>query len=239
MARRRWSCVGPALRTVAVVLVLAGCTSPSGPVGPAAPLSGAPPSTAAPPSTVAAPDPVPLSDPALDLRAGPVPVPLELLLPSVGVHAPVIGVGITPDDVMDAPTGPPGDAAWQQAFWYRGSAVPGEPSTAVIAGHATGPRGQPAVFAPLGRLTVGHRIVVRNTGDGLDVTFAVTETRTYRLEETEDPAVLTLIYGSGPVAGSPPQPSPDGLSHLTLVTCAGTYRGDTHDHRLVVYATRV
>jgi hypothetical protein len=233
MARRRRPRVGPALRTVAGLLVLAGCTSPSGLVGFAAPPS------AAPLSTVAAADPAPLSDPALGLRAGPVPVPLELLLPSVGVHAPVIGVGITPDDVMDAPTGPPGDAAWQQAFWYRGSAVPGEPSTAVIAGHATGPGGRPAVFAPLGRLAVGHRIVVRNTGDGLDVTFAVTETRTYRLEETETPAVLTLIYGSGPVAGTPPQPSPDGLSHLTLVTCAGTYRGGTHDHRLVVSATRV
>jgi hypothetical protein len=35
-----------------------------------------------------------------------------------------------------------------------------------------------------------------------------------------------------------PQPSADGLSHLTLITGTGTSRNGTHDHRLVVYATR-
>jgi hypothetical protein len=39
--------------------------------------------------------------------------------------------------------------------------------------------------------------------------------------------------------GTGPQPSADGLSHLTLITCAGTFRNGTHDHRLVVYATRI
>jgi hypothetical protein len=52
-------------------------------------------------------------------------------------------------------------------------------------------------------------------------------------------AVLTSMYGAGPVAGKPPQPSPDGLARLTLVTCAGTFVDGTHDHRLVVYATRI
>ena len=30
----------------------------------------------------------------------------------------------------------------------------------------------------------------------------------------------------------------DGLSHLTLITCAGTYIHGQFDHRTVVYATR-
>jgi hypothetical protein len=38
--------------------------------------------------------------------------------------------------------------------------------------------------------------------------------------------------------GSEPQPSPDGPSHLTLITCAGTIVNGQFDHHTVVYATR-
>jgi sortase (surface protein transpeptidase) len=190
-------------------------------------------------STTALAVPAALTDAGLDLRAGPVAVPLELQLPSLDVNAPVAGVGITPNNVMDAPMGPADDAVWQQAFWYRGSAVPGEPSTALIAGHIDDPLGRPAVFAHIDQLRAGDTIVVHDTRNGLDVRFSVTSSATYSLDETADPAVLSEIYGVGPVAGTSPQPSVDGLSHLTLITCAGTFVNGTHDHRLVVYATRV
>ncbi|MEY2458702.1 MAG: hypothetical protein QOG30_532, partial [Acidimicrobiaceae bacterium] len=121
----------------------------------------------------------------------------------------------------------------------RGSAVPGEPSTALIAGHIDDPLGRPAVFAHIDQLRAGDTIVVHDTRNGLDVRFSVTSSATYSLDETADPAVLSEIYGVGPVAGTSPQPSVDGLSHLTLITCAGTFVNGTHDHRLVVYATRV
>jgi hypothetical protein len=183
--------------------------------------------------------PAALTDDGLDMRAGPVAVPLELRMPSLSVTAPVMGVGITPKNVMDAPMGPAGDPVWQQAFWYRGSAVPGELSTALIAGHVGGPRGSSAVFADLDRLRPGDPIVVRDTRSGLDVRFSVTESKTYSLDEAAEPAVLNQIYGAGPVAGTWPQPSADGLSHLTLITCTGTFKNGTHDHRLAVYATRI
>ena len=177
-----------------------------------------------------------LIDVGLGLRAGPVPVPLQLELPTLGVIAPVAGVGLTPADAMDAPTGPPGAPVWQQAFWYRGSAVPGASSTALIAGHIDGPGGSPAVFGQLDRLRPGDPIVVRDTRVALDVRFTVTGSETYTLHDAGTPAVLALIYGTGPVAGRPPQRSADGLAHLTLITCAGTFRNGTHDHRLVVSA---
>ncbi len=180
-----------------------------------------------------------LTDASVDLRAGPVPVPLELELPSLGVSAPVAGVGLTPGNVMDAPMGPAGDPVWQQAFWYRGSAVPGARSTALMAGHIDGPGGAPAVFAHLDALRPGDPVVVRDTHVGLDVRFSVTRTSAYSLDQAAAPEVLAQIYGAGPVVGTPPQPSTDGRSHLTLVTCAGTFRNGTHDHRLVVYATRI
>ena len=213
-----------------VTVFLAGCGATereyaSGPLPPATPTALAVPAA--------------LTDEGLDLRAGPVAVPLELQMPSLDVSASVTGVGITPKNEMDAPMGPAGDPVWQQAFWYRGSAVPGALSTALIAGHFGGPRGSPAVFGHLDRLRPGDPIVVHDTRSALDVRFSVTESKTYSLDQAADPTVLTQIYGAGPVAGTWPQPSADGLSHLTLITCTGTFRNGTHDHRLAVYATRI
>ena len=216
---------------LAVAVLLAGC---GGPKAEQAAVALPPLVPAAAPAI-----PAPLTDEGLDLRAGPVAVPLELRIPSLSITTPVIGVGITPKDVMDAPMGPAGDPVWQQAFWYRGSAVPGELSTALIAGHVGGPKGSSAVFADLERLRPGDPIVVRDTRTGLDVRFSVTGAKSYTLAEAAEPAVLTEMYGAGPVNGTLPQPSADGLSHLTLVTCTGTFVGGTHDHRLVVSATRV
>jgi hypothetical protein len=223
---------GVRLATILLATVLvAGCGG-SGGDGPRA--------TAAPPVAAGAlAVPAPLTDDGLPLRAGPVAVPLELQMPSLRVAAPMVGVGMSDEDVMDAPMGPAQDPVWQQAFWYRGSAVPGQLSTALIAGHVDDPLGRPAAFARIGDLRPGDPIVVHDTRSGLDVRFAVTGSETYTLDQTTETPVLTDIYGAGPVAGTSPQPSSDGLSHLTLITCAGTFRNGTHDHRLVVYATRV
>lgn len=219
------------LLIVAVFLAGCGATEREKASGPLPQVSPATPTTLAVPTA--------LTDQGLNLRAGPVAVPLELQMPTLSVSASVMGVGITPGDVMDAPMGPAGDPVWQQAFWYRGSAVPGALSTALIAGHVGGPGGSPAVFAHLDRLRPGDPIVVHDTRTALDVRFSVTESKTYTLDQTADPAVLTQIYGAGPVAATWPQPSADGLSHLTLITCSGTFRNGTHDHRLVIYATRI
>jgi sortase (surface protein transpeptidase) len=167
-----------------------------------------------------------------------VDVPLELRIPLLRISAPVLGVGITSTNVMDTPTGAASDPVWQKAFWYRGGGIPGEASTATIAGHVDDVLGRPAIFARLSLLRPGDPIVVRDSRTGLDVEFVVTETVTYTLRQTTDPAVLAHIYGPGPVAGQGPQPSADGLSHLTLITCTGHWvnGSGTYDHRLAVYA---
>jgi sortase (surface protein transpeptidase) len=167
-----------------------------------------------------------------------VDVPLELRIPSLGINAPVLGVGITSKNVMDTPTGSANNPVWQKVFWYRGGGVPGNASTATIAGHVDDVLGRPAIFARLKDLRQGDLIDVHDTRSGVDTDFVVTETVSYTLRQTLDPAVLTQIYGPGPVAGQGPQPSPDGLSHLTLVTCTGHWVNGlgTFDHRLAVYA---
>lgn len=194
------------------------------------------------PASAQSPDdllvPAPLVDPGLDLRAGPVDLPLELRIPSLRISTPVLGVGITPKNVMDTPRGRANDPVWQKAFWYRGSGIPGDAGTATIAGHVDDVLGRPGVFARLKDLRPGDPILVRDTRTGLDVDFVVTETATYTVRQTSDPAVLAQIYGPGPVAGQGPQPSHDGLSHLTLITCSGNWvtGSGTYDHRLAVYA---
>ncbi len=186
----------------------------------------------------AAPTPAAMTSAMLDLHSGPVPIPIRLQFPTMGVDAPMTGVGLLPNDTMDAPKGPASDPVWDQAFWYRGSAIPGASSTAVVAGHIDGPDGRTAVFGRLDQLRVGDPIVVHDPRSNLDVHFSVTETADYTLAEAGAPATLERLYGVGPVAGTAPQPSADGLAHLTLITCSGTFRNGTHDHRLAVYAVR-
>jgi hypothetical protein len=187
----------------------------------------------------ALPVPAALVDPTLGLQAGPVPVPLMLEIPAINVDIPVLGVGITSKDAMDAPEGPENDPVWQQAFWYRGSAVPGADSTALIAGHVDDPLGRPGAFANLDQLQPGDLVVVHDSRSGLDVRFSITGSQTYSLAQAAEPAVLAQIYGAGPADATGPMPSSDGLSHLTLITCAGIFVNGTHDHRIAVYATRI
>ena len=181
----------------------------------------------------------PLFNAELSLWAEPVYVPLELHIPALEVFTvPVLGVGLTSENEMDAPKGPLDDKVWGTAFWYRGGGNPGEPGTATIAGHVNDPLGRPEIFANLDDLVPGDEIIVRYTRLGINISFIVDQVMLYSIEESSDPAVLAQIFGPGPVAGIGPQLAADGLSRLTLVTCAGYIVNGQFDHHVVVYATR-
>jgi hypothetical protein len=117
--------------------------------------------------------------------------------------------------------------------------VPGEAGTATFAGHVNDPLGVPEIFANIEDLRAGDLIIIRDTRTGTNIHFAVDAVKVYSLLETSRPAVLARIYGAGPVAGLGPQPALDGLSHITLVTCAGEIVDGAFDHYTVVYATRI
>jgi hypothetical protein len=180
----------------------------------------------------------PFIDPNLDLKAGPEDTPLELQIPALKVDAPISAVGITSKNVMDAPKGDIGDPIWHTAFWYRGGGIPGDVGTATIAGHVNDPLGRPEIFANLQDLKPGDLIIIHLKQTSIDIRFIVDEIKVYSVKESSTPQVLTRIYGAGPVAGTGPQPSADGLAHLTLITCAGTIINGEFDHHTVVYATR-
>ena len=180
----------------------------------------------------------PLVEPDTDLWAAPVSVPRELQIPSLNVDAPILAVGLTSGNIMDSPKGSIGDPVWGTAFWYRGGSEPGDIGTATIAGHVNDPLGQPQIFAHLQDLHSGDLIIVHVKNTRVNIRFTVNQTMVYSLQQSSDPAVLTRIFGSGPVAGTGPVPATDGLSHLTLITCAGYIVNGEFDHHTVVYATR-
>jgi hypothetical protein len=224
---------GRAVALAVAAAVLAGCGGGGG-VAAHSPAPSTPQAPPAPPLLAR-----PLVPAGLGLHAGPTPVPLDLTLPSLQVSGAMLGVGLTAGDAMDAPEGPLGDPVWQQAFWYRGGSIPGDVGTATVAGHVDDVLGRPALFAQLGDLHPGDPVVVHDTRSGTDVRFAVDQVATYSVQQASQPAILASIYGAGPVAGTGPQPAPDGLAHLTLVTCAGDFVHGAYDHRVVVYTRRV
>ncbi|PKO14453.1 MAG: hypothetical protein CVU39_14460 [Chloroflexi bacterium HGW-Chloroflexi-10] len=174
-----------------------------------------------------------------DIKAEPNELPLELQIPDLKVNAPMLGVGLTSGNIMDAPKGPIGDPVWHTAFWYRGSGIPGDSGTATIAGHVNDPLGRTEIFANLGDLKRGDVIIIHSTTSNIDIYFNVNRVEVYSIQESSDPAVLAQIFGDGPVSGKGPQPAPDGLSHLTLITCSGNIENGAFDHHTIVYATRV
>ncbi|MEV7212563.1 class F sortase [Kitasatospora cineracea] len=205
--RRRWW--APAL---AVGLLLAGGAtvaasrgSAPAPVriavdGPARPAAAAAPVTA--PSAGAA-DPAPSAP------------PVRLLVPRIGVDAPVLGVGLNPDGTVEVP---PLDRPGQVG-WYRDGPVSGGTRPTVLLGHYDTRKG-PAVFHGLPGLRPGDRVDVRRQ-DGSTSSYRVRELHQY----AKDAFPTELVYGA--TAG--PQ--------LRLITCGGTLGGNGHySDNIVVFA---
>lgn len=175
-------------------------------------------------------------DPTIDLHAGPVPLPLDIQIPILDVDAPILAVGLTKDNNMDAPKGPYGDPNWSSTFWYRGSAIPGEPGTATIAGHVNGLLGQPETFARIRRLKPGDLIIIKDKNSDTSIYYVVDEVKKYSMAELAEPAISDRIFG-GSVGSDGQTRLTDGKSHLTLITCTGYYKDGEFDHRIIVFTT--
>jgi sortase (surface protein transpeptidase) len=131
------------------------------------------------------------------VEARPIPAPTEVEIAALGVKAPIVPLGVDKDGLMEAPDGP------DVVGWYRTSARAGQPGNSVMSAHIDW-RDRLAVFANLGQLAPGDRVVVRGE-DGRDYVYAVAWNRAYpkdraptrELLATTDDAVLTLISCDG------------------------------------------
>ena len=145
--------------------------------------------------------------------AGP-PGPSTLSIPGIGVHAPIVGVGLKANGAMQTPD--PG-----QVGWYRHGPRPGEPGPAVLVGHVD-THTDPDVFHRLRDLRPGDELLV-GRADGTTTRF-----RVGRLEQHPKTALPTnriWTKAKRPL--------------LRLITCAGSFDKATGHYRdnLIVYAS--
>jgi sortase family protein len=173
-----------------------------------------------------------------DLHSKPVAVPLRFQAPTIGVDIPMEAVGLTSKNAMDAPEASADDPVWNTGFWYRGGVEPGQPGVATIAAHLDDTLGRPAAFWNLRKLQPGDVVAVVDGRTGETIHFKVTETHVYSLADSSTRPVLDRLFGPDSAVAQPPVFPQDGISRLSLVTCAGTFTRGEYDHRYMVFAER-
>ncbi|MEV5975806.1 class F sortase [Streptomyces sp. NPDC052114] len=150
---------------------------------------------------------------------GPAPLPPSppdrVRIPSIGVDAPLMGLGLTRQGSLDVP--PP--ERENLAGWYEAGTTPGERGTAVVAGHVDNKEG-PAVFYELGALEKGSTIEVERRDGGVAV-FTVHANEVYDAKDFPD----EKVYG------------PAARPELRVITCGGKYSKKTgYQGNVVVFA---
>ncbi|MBG0813677.1 class F sortase [Planomonospora sp. ID82291] len=143
--------------------------------------------------------------------------PLRLVIPKLGVSAPIESVGLDRRGAIEVP--PVSDP--NLVGWYRSGPTAGEAGPAIMLGHKDTRRGS-AVFSRLHEIRNGDVIEVHRQ-DGLIAVFTVGG-----LEQAEKSVFPTQrVYGESAV----PQ--------LHLITCGGTYDRATghYTDNVIAYAT--
>jgi hypothetical protein len=140
--------------------------------------------------------------------------PVQIEIPSIGVDAPIVPLGLNPDRTLEVPSD------FGDAGWWTGGPRPGERGPAVIAGHVDSYTG-PAVFFRIADLRPGARIAVVRR-DGTRARFAVIGSEHY--PKAQFPTAR--VYGRTRDA------------QLRLITCSGVFdRASGHYlDNTVVYA---
>ncbi|MBV9120663.1 MAG: class F sortase [Chloroflexi bacterium] len=184
---------------------------------PAATSSAASPSASAPGSapspaastTSSSPAPVTATSNGQAIGAG-----SRLQIPSIGVDAPLITLGVDRDGVMQVPDN------GRDVAWYNFSAPPGSAGNAVLAGHVDTATSTTAVFSRLKDLKPGDKLDIAGAGKQIDYEVF------WSKQWPDATAPLALILGNAPSAT------------LTLITCAGTWdrSAQNYSDRLVVRA---
>ena len=145
-------------------------------------------------------------------------LPRAITIPSIGVKARVLQVGVNNDNQMQAP------GSIFDTGWYTGASKPGEMGAAIINGHFSGPT-KKGVFSKINNLKQGDVIEVER-GDGVVISFTVQSTEKVPADKVDMAKLL--------VSNDTNKPG------LNLITCGGAFdaRSNTFLDRTIVYATR-
>jgi LPXTG-site transpeptidase (sortase) family protein len=195
--------------TTSTIATTSTAASPS----PTAPARATTPPVTASPSTIA---PVVTHRAAIDVLAPrAVAAPVQLSIPDLEVDGPVIPAGVNGENELDVPP----DA--RTLVWYRHGPSPGEPGSAVIAGHLNW-QGVTGLFANLASTPVGATVTV-TYDDGSQRAFTVTS-----VELVPKPDVsVNGVFARG------------GEQVLRLVTCGGEFDDSVNSYQSNVVVTAV
>lgn len=147
-------------------------------------------------------------------------LPLQLIIPSIGVQAKIQHVGLAPTGTgeMAAPSN------LTDVAWFKDGTIPGANGSAVIAGHLNGRNVPQAVFYNLEKLVVGDVIFI-NGEHGTTLTFKVIGIKKYRYNDPTDDVFF----------------SDNTTARLNLITCAGSWMPAIrlYDERTVIFSELV
>lgn len=143
------------------------------------------------------------------------PMPVRISIPSIGVDARVVSLGLNRDHTIQVPRN------LADTGWFRPGPEPGEPGAAVIVGHLAAKSG-PGVFLRLRALRRGGMILVR-LQDGTTVRFVARSM--LRVSKNRFPTRRVYARTKQPT--------------LRLITCAGKLNPTTghHPDNYIVFAT--
>lgn len=127
------------------------------------------------------------------------PPPGRLIIRSIGVNAPVLGVGVDKSGAMGV-TNESYDVGW-----YNRGPAPGDPGDAVIDGHLDWYNTSHAVFFNLKNVQIGDDVEVQRL-DGVSHHFKVTKVQSVGYN-----AVVPGLF------------APTGPARLSLITCGGQW----------------
>ena len=142
--------------------------------------------------------------------------PVRIIIPAIGVNAPVAPVSATAGSV-----GTPPLTNHDLAGWYDGSVTPGQTGPSLIDGHIDG----------YGLASVFYRLPALKTGDVIRVLLKDGETASFKVTWVQ--VVAKTAFPWKTVLGWTSYPS------LRLVTCGGPFNSLTGHYvdNVIVYAT--
>jgi len=142
--------------------------------------------------------------------------PIQIDIPKIGTHAPVVPLGANADGSMQAPEDP------DTVGWFAPGVKIGVPGNVLLDGHVDW-GGRLRVFGLLSRLQQGDAVQI-TSADGDLLTYSVAWTRLY----DADGAPLDEIFQQS------------GDEEVTLITCGGAFDRSIHMYlsRWIVRAVR-
>ena len=143
-------------------------------------------------------------------------LPRYLIIPKLGVNAPVLSVGVNSLGALETPNN------IYDTAWYNASAQPGQPGAVLIDGHVSSWTSD-GVFYGLNTLIPGDIIEIQG-GNGLMYNHQVVKTEVYAADNVDMAAAMKSI-----------DPTKPGLN---LISCTGDVIPGTNEfnERIIVFA---